>query len=47
MPLGTIICRWPEPAKHEGETLSILASGWQSSFDEEQNGKEKQDAGCL
>src|SRR5438552_1782384 len=32
MPLGTIICRWPESAKHEGETLSILASGWQSSL---------------
>ncbi len=23
MPLGTIICRWPATAKHEGETLRI------------------------
>ena len=28
MPVGTIICRWPASAKHEGESLSSLASSW-------------------
>jgi len=47
MPLGTIICCWPATAKHEGETLSSLASRWQSSLKEDENNEEKLDASGL